>query len=269
MADVEAKTGSSTSRAAANEPGEGRTPQTPAGGGSRPGRGKGGGAKSGKGAYHHGDLRNALISAATDLAREGGPESVVLRAVARRVGVSPTAAYRHFAGQAELLHAVKELGQERLARSMESGGHATTSEADGPESAEARMRALGHGYLSFALAEQGLYRVAFCRDTLHLSPLDGAFAPGKAVPGSDQEDGANWDFRSFGILVSALDDMVEQGRMPPERRPGAELTAWATVHGLAMLCLDGPLAGASPEEIHVVAERAFDVLIAGFTARSA
>jgi AcrR family transcriptional regulator len=268
MADMEAKTGSSTPRAAAG-PGKGQTPQTPPGGGSGPDRAKGGSVRSGKGAYHHGDLRNALIGAATDLAREGGPESVVLRAAARRVGVSPTAAYRHFAGQAELLHAVKELGQERLARSMETGGHARLAEAGEPESAEARMRALGHGYLSFALAEPGLYRVAFCRDTLRLSPLDGAFAPGKAVTGDGQEDGADWEFRSFEILVSALDDLVEQGRMPAGRRPGAELTAWATVHGLAMLCLDGPLAQASPEEIHAVAERAFDVLIAGFTARSA
>ena len=38
--------------------------------------------------YHHGDLRNALIDAATALAREGGPDAVVLREVARRVGVS-------------------------------------------------------------------------------------------------------------------------------------------------------------------------------------
>jgi AcrR family transcriptional regulator len=252
MADMEAKTGPGTARAADGGPD----------------RGKGGGVKSGKVAYHHGDLRNALIRAATDLAREGGPEAVVLRAAARRVGVSPTAAYRHFAGQAELLHAVKELGQERLARSMETGGPAERAESGEPESAEARMRAVGHGYLSFALAEPGLYRVAFCRDTLHLGPLDGAFAPAKALA-AGQEDAANWDFRSFEILVKALDDLVEQGRMPAGRRPGAELTAWATVHGLAMLCLDGPLAQASPEEIHAVAERAFDVLIAGFTARSA
>lgn len=243
MADMEAETGSSASHAA-EVPGEERSRK----------EGRTGG---GKGAYHHGDLRNALIGAATDLAREGGPESVVLRAAARRVGVSPTAAYRHFAGQAELLHAVKELGQERLAQAMEADGR-TDSAAGGPQAAEARMRAVGHGYLSFALAEPGLYRVAFCRDTLQLSPLDGAIT-------HDGHDGT-WEFRSFEILVQALDALVEHGRMPAERRTGAELTAWATVHGLAMLFLDGPLVRLSPEEIHAVAERAFDVLIAGFTA---
>lgn len=218
------------------------------------------GAKGG--AYHHGDLRNALIDAATDLAREGGPESVVLRAAARRVGVSPTAAYRHFAGQAELLRAVKELGQERLAQSMEAGGRAGAGAAPngGPEAAEARMRALGHGYIAFALAEPGLYRVAFCRDPLHLGPADGAVGRDGA-PGS-------WEFRSFGILIEALDALVEHGSMPRERRTGAEVTAWSTVHGLAMLLLDGPLAQLSPEEVHSVAERAFDVLIGGLTAPS-
>ncbi|RAJ69018.1 TetR family transcriptional regulator [Streptomyces sp. Amel2xB2] len=216
------------------------------------------GSRPGKAAYHHGDLRNALIDAATDLAREGGPESVVLRAAARRVGVSPTAAYRHFAGQAELLRAVKELGQEHLARAMEAG---RSTDAPGPEAAEARLRALGHGYLSFALAEPGLYRAAFCRDNLQLSALDGSVTP-------DGADGT-WEFRSFGILVEALDGLVEHGRMPAEQRTGAELTAWSTVHGLAMLFLDGPLAALSSEEIHAVAERAFDVLIAGFAASPA
>ena len=65
--------------------------------------------------YHHGDLANALTAAATELARDGGPEAVVLREAARKVGVSATAAYRHFAGHGDLIHAVKELAQERLA----------------------------------------------------------------------------------------------------------------------------------------------------------
>ena len=37
--------------------------------------------------YHHGNLREALIRAAMQLAEEGGPENVSMREVARRVGV--------------------------------------------------------------------------------------------------------------------------------------------------------------------------------------
>ncbi len=237
MADMGAKTGAGTG-AAAEGPGGGRRARGP------------------KTAYHHGDLRNALIDAATGLARDGGPEAIVLRAAARRVGVSPTAAYRHFAGQGDLLHAVKELGQRRLTESMEAAAALAPRES-GSRAAEERIRAIGRGYLAFARKEPGLYRVAFCRDPLTVNSLDGAIEPG---------DEDTWGFRSFGILVQALDSLVESGGMAPYRRTGAELTAWATVHGLAMLFLDGPLSQLTEDETDAVAERAFDLLIAGFTA---
>jgi AcrR family transcriptional regulator len=226
--------------------------------------GKGRSTRGGKSAYHHGDLRNALIEAATDLARDGGPEAVVLRAAARRVGVSPTAAYRHFAGQAELLHAVKELGGQRLTESMQAAG-AQSAARSGEDPAE-RVRALGRGYLAFARAEPGLYRVAFCRDEMTMKSLDAHIKPGESGETGDPGEEDTWSFRSFDILVQALDALVEYGRMTPERRAGAELTAWATVHGLAMMFLDGPLSQLTADEVDAVAERTFDTLIAGFTA---
>ncbi|MDQ3996358.1 MAG: TetR/AcrR family transcriptional regulator, partial [Gemmatimonadota bacterium] len=67
-----------------------------------------------KRAYHHGDLRRALVDAAIPLLRDGGPEALTLRAVARAAGVSQTAPYRHFADRAELVAAVAESGFRRL-----------------------------------------------------------------------------------------------------------------------------------------------------------
>ena len=61
--------------------------------------------------YHHGDLRRALLEAGTDLAREGGPDKVVLREATRRVGVSANAAYRHFADRDALLDEVVSIAQ--------------------------------------------------------------------------------------------------------------------------------------------------------------
>src|SRR5918998_81977 len=69
---------------------------------------------SSKRAYHHGDLRNALIAAAAELAAQGGPGSVTIRAAARLVGVTPTAAYRHFDGHDELLDAASECARDEL-----------------------------------------------------------------------------------------------------------------------------------------------------------
>src|ERR1700742_4343872 len=69
--------------------------------------------------FRHGDLRNALITAGLEMARVGGPDAVVLREATRQAGVSPNAAYRHFAGQAELLDAVRSACLSPLAAAIE------------------------------------------------------------------------------------------------------------------------------------------------------
>src|SRR5215475_7023933 len=90
--------------------------------------------------YHHGDLANALTSAATQMARDGGPEAVVLREAARKVGVSATAAYRHFSGHGDLVHAVKEHCDETLAASMRSAIESGDPLPDPGEEAIRRLR---------------------------------------------------------------------------------------------------------------------------------
>src|SRR5688572_10394899 len=112
--------------------------------------------------YHHGDLANALTEAAMQLAREGGPDAVVLREAARKVGVSATAAYRHFASHGDLMHAVKHVALDQLAESMNTELARTAALPElGPEALR-RLRALGLGYLRFATQEPGLFRTAFC-----------------------------------------------------------------------------------------------------------
>ena len=68
--------------------------------------------------YHHGDLRNALVVAATELAARDGPDGVVLREAARRIGVSPSAAYRHFPSREGLLAVVGSQARRALAARM-------------------------------------------------------------------------------------------------------------------------------------------------------
>src|SRR5690349_2251699 len=107
------------------------------------------GVRTGRGRYHHGDLANALTEAATELARVGGPEAVVLREAARQVGVSPTAAYRHFASHGDLIHAVKEHAQQELAAGMNRDLAASVAQDDPRAEAVRRMGALGVGYIRF------------------------------------------------------------------------------------------------------------------------
>lgn len=160
--------------------------------------------------YHHGDLANALVQAGVELAREGGPEAIVLREAARRVGVSATSAYRHFADHEDLISAVKAHAQRALADAMLA--EPVPAHDDAQQQALARLRALGRGYLRFAQAEPGLYRAAFNSE-----------APSAGTS------------ESFALLADALDGLVASGAVPAARRVGAEIPVWSAVHGLAQL----------------------------------
>ncbi|MFC4472839.1 TetR/AcrR family transcriptional regulator [Streptomyces xiangluensis] len=207
----------------------------------------------GKSRYHHGDLRNALIGAAVELAAEGGPERVVLREAARSVGVSPTAAYRHFSGQGDLLHAVKVRGQQAIAASMTKAVHALPQLDDPGEEAVRRAEAIGRGYVRFAIEHPGLYRTAFCRTT----PEEPDDFTGLEAPDDRPE------FAAFVELADTLDALVATGRMRPENRPAAEVAAWSTVHGLSLLILDGPLAHLPADQRDAVVERTLTTIVAG------
>jgi len=203
--------------------------------------------------YHHGDLANALTEAAIELARAGGPEAIVLREAARQVGVSATAAYRHFAGHGDLMHAVKERSAVQLAERMMAELARTPPAADARGEAERRMWAFGQGYLRFALEEPGLFRAAFCRPD--------------SKSGLPQPPPDLGHIRPYQMLVEAIDDLVNVGIMAPSMRSWAEFFAWSSVHGLAMLLLDGPLAKCTPEEREQIIERVLAGVRHGLTAR--
>lgn len=200
--------------------------------------------------YHHGDLPNALTDAATEMAREGGPDAVVLRAVARATGVSAAAAYRHFADHGELLHAVRQRALAALADAMRASLDADEPLADPAQESIRRLRALGSAYIDFALNDPGLFRTAFCR-------------PDRPMPESAKlaESGPM-------VLVSGvLDDLVKNGVLAPHRRPSAEIAAWATVHGLATLLLDGPLALMDDEERAIAIAKTREFVLVGILGR--
>lgn len=204
--------------------------------------------------YRHGDLRRALIDVGTDLAREGGPDAVVLREVTRRAGVTPNAAYRHFTDKGALLWAVSLAAQSRLAAAMEEELSAI-ADNDGARQndatmAQARLRAVGTGYLRFAQTEPGLFRTAFAN---HVDLRDAATRDSAGPHGRTP----------FQLLSDALDALVDAGVLPADRRAGAEFVAWSSVHGLAMLVIDGPLRGLDPDQRLVAAQRLLEMVEKG------
>jgi AcrR family transcriptional regulator len=207
--------------------------------------------RAGRAGYHHGDLPNALADAATDLARGGGPEAVVLREAARRVGVSAAAAYRHFVGHGELLQAVKQRAIAALADALHDGLADGEPLADPGAEALRRFRNLGLAYVGFARANPGLFHTAFCRPD------------GTAPAGSGEVTARIAATRPYQILSQALDELVAAGLLDESRRPVAPIAFWAAVHGLATLLVDGPLGGLTEAEQASAVERTLDILIDG------
>ena len=189
-------------------------------------------------AYHHGDLASALVDAAVALGREGGPAAITIREVTRRTGVSPNAAYRHFADRAALVDAAAAAIQQGLAAAM--------TDSAGRSPAE-RLHRIGVAYIAFALDEPGWFAVVF----FGIRPPDAATMAQSPA---------------FRALTSALDDLVGAGALPASGRDDAAWACWATVHGFAELCLHGPLAGMDRDEQRRRGDAAVRAVIAGIQA---
>jgi AcrR family transcriptional regulator len=163
--------------------------------------------------YHHGDLRRALLEAGLAILAARDLEGLSLREVARAVGVSATAVYRHFPDKQALMSA---LALEGLAQ-LSAAQHAAADAAGG---GAAGFAASGRAYVRFALAHPALFRLIFASPVL----ADGGSEPG----------GRSTAARTLKANAPAT----------PAAIAGAsgslnELRAWAMVHGLAMLMLDG------------------------------
>jgi AcrR family transcriptional regulator len=172
-------------------------------------------------AYHHGDLRNALLEASVRLVAKQGPDGFSLREAAREVGVSPAAAYRHFPDKLHLLAVLAVDAHARLATHMEKALSKLEEPPGSREHAVRSLLAIGEAYVDFAVRHPEHFRVMFQGEVRGVE----GFKPGAATSGRD----------AFQILLDTLDGLVTAKVITGEARVGAELSAWAGVHGLASL----------------------------------
>ena len=159
-------------------------------------------------AYHHGDLRRALVEHSVALVREHGVDGFSLRAAARAAGVDPAAVYRHFDDRDDLMRAVAAAGLAELAARMRSG-------TDAVQGAAARFVATGTAYVRFAVAQPEYFSVMFGRH--------GAAAPGAGAR---------------ALLLATLTDLAAERPLALDVEAAA-VVAWAAVHGLATLAVAG------------------------------
>jgi AcrR family transcriptional regulator len=161
--------------------------------------------------YHHGDLPSALVAAGEALLDEGGDGAFSLREAARRAGVSPAAAYRHFPDKEALLARIALRGFAEFGEALRQ---AAAAAPDGP------LDAMGIAYVDFALARPARFRLMFGPLTARASARDAGLAAAR-----------NAAFEALSARAGS--------------RP-ASLRAWGLVHGLAMLLLDGALPAEDP-----------------------
>jgi AcrR family transcriptional regulator len=177
---------------------------------------------------------------------------VVLRETARRVGVSASAAYRHFPTQGDLLNEVRQHALATLAASVFEALSYVPAEGDPGELAVARFHAAAEEYIAFGSREPGLFNTAFHRTTTGTR---------EAAPYGPSPAGA----KTCGMLGALLDDLVTVGRMDPAWRPRAETAAWAAVHGFTALLADGLLQHLSARDQALARQRTIEATIAGLT----
>ena len=177
-----------------------------------------------------------------------------MREAARRVGVSPKAAYRHFTALPDLIEAVAFEALSALARSMEAELSTCRPSGDASRDAISRLGAVGRGYVPFALSEPGLFATAFARHATKPHPEDESRGVGDSGLRPDQ------------LLAQALDGMLAAGVLDPADRETATTNAWAAVHGLSELLL-GPLAGLEQAQRESLIDAFLDLVCRGLLTR--
>ena len=195
-----------------------------------------------KDSYHHGDLRHGIIEEAKIWIETKDISSLSLRGIARRLGVSHNAPYRHFADKESLLAAIAEMGFIKLRQWLQQ------VLADNALTPEEGIKALGVKYIEYAIFNPAYYRVMYSV----------YFSDSKKYPSLDKAVE-----ESFTILI----ETIAQGQTAGVIRSGdtRELAyvCWSLVHGVSMLYLDRQLRSSEIESVEKLAKLATAMMIEG------
>ena len=182
-----------------------------------------GGMKA-KAKYHHGDLREALVTASYELVSEQGAENFLLADACRLAGVSTAAPYKHFRDRDEILEIVVARAFDELAdRSMAAVAAGGVGTLEG-------IKAMGEAYVQFAIDEQKLFRLMFGQRP--------------AIKHAEQvvDDGR----RCFGGVIEQVALYCEANKVPGDPRAIA-IRLWTFVHGAASLLIDEDYSKVAPD----------------------
>jgi len=170
-----------------------------------------------KGAYHHGDLHDAIVGAATAEVTRAGPHALTIRSVAERVGVTHAAVYHHFADRTAMITAVARQAFLELGAEMD---HA----AEGAKAPLERYGRLGLAYTRYALRHPALYAVMFGPEAIATEP-----------------DLARAADAVFVRIRDAIVECQRSGAIAAGSPEQHTVFCWSVVHGFASLAIDRQL----------------------------
>ncbi len=174
-------------------------------------------------AYHHGDLQQQAHEQAMTIVREHGDSAISLRALAKQLGVSAPALYRHYADRESLLAELAISGFQWLRQRL--------LKVDQRDSRQALI-GIGLAYVAFAQDEPNLYRLMFGGRVLPLGVHPRLDAAGKGA---------------FQVLEDTIANGRQRGYLKAAPLDLMTATAWSLVHGLSQLSIDGHLPTADVE----------------------
>jgi AcrR family transcriptional regulator len=182
------------------------------------------------------------VAEAVRVLAEGNPAALSLRELARRLGVSPAAPYRHFADKDALLATVAQDGFEHLTAELEAAAAAR------PEEPERQLADIGWVYVRFALRQPQYFQVMFGRAATPQATYPELLTAGRSA---------------FGVLQRVIESGQRAGWVAHGDAHELAVVAWSQVHGLATLLLEGQLQLEDEARCEALVRRSVDILHAG------
>ena len=168
--------------------------------------------------YHHGNLKNSLISCGLEILSEDGMQGLSLRKVARRAGVSEAAPYRHFKDKEALIASIAEQGFIRLAALLDAVAN------EHSEDAKSLFFQSGLAYVQFARQNPDSMRVMF-----RFRNADGRVEYPALQEAADE---------AFSFLIDLVEYCQQEGLARLGHPIPLAISAWSAIHGLSMLLID-------------------------------
>ncbi len=168
--------------------------------------------------YHHGDLRSSLIKATVDMINKQGVEAITMRSLSNWVGVSRTAAYRHFSNKVDLLTATATEGFKRFSLALR------VARLDYSEDEIGRFGLMGQAYVQFAVEYSAYYGLMF---------------GDASIEKTDEYNKASSE--AFEELEEMLVTLQKANIIKKEDPKMQANFVWSLMHGFSSLLINGKL----------------------------